>query len=829
MPVITDVKPIFETRAATTKEKEKEYFFRTKDFSTSELDELGSYVTIEVCKKYNLFSLESYTYIKDRKALTFKSTPEYPIFLWDHTTWQKLYKPKEAKKEFRFVHIGERPADFIFGLEFIEKEYKKNKKEELLINDDYSDIDENSDIIALEDKADKEDKSKIESIFLCSGERDALNLASFGKRVICLNSETAVLSPDKYKYIQGMCKTFYNVPDIDNTGHIQGKLFALKFLKVKTVLLPEELKNKKDFRGNPCKDLTDFFRHYDERRFDQLVYNALPLMFWLEIPVKNMKGLIVGKKYEINNTTLYEFLNANGYWRYESKNEESGYTYINVSGHVIKHIPNKETQEIREFVNRYLKDHHFEVALRNMAYKTTQLRESSLANIEKQRFDFKDFGKDFQYIFFKNKTWKVTSKGIEEFKPNDVNVFVWKDEVIDFEVEKTEEPFTVTKLSDGKFKLDIKKRGFIFLEYLINTSRIYWKKEEEDKEPVTPEEFYEETLHLINKIYCLGYLMHRYKNPSKPWAVFSIDARESTLGESNGGTGKSIFMKAPTFFMKHVTLNGRDKRLTDNQFLLANVDENTDYLLVDDANRYLDFHYFFPMLTGSTIVNPKNSNAYEIPFSDSPKIGISSNHSLTNLDASVERRLIYTAFSDYYHKKDNKGYYKKEFAPSDEFGKNIYDDFTPDEWNQFYNLIATCIKVYLSFDKIDPPMNNIIKRNLRSEMGETFLDWTTSYFSEKFNLNRYIERSTIFNEYQAANNDKFLKPQNFKKKLHAFCNYNGLIFNPEELITDRENNRISRKNDQNKTAEFFYIQEPGVEILKDIIPTVEPTQQKINI
>jgi len=812
-PVLPESKPLFETRAATAKEKDKEYFFKTKDFSTSELQELGTYVNENICKKYHLHSIKSYTYIKDRKALTFTSTPGYPIFLWDHGTWKKLYKPRETKKEFRFVHIGERPADFIFGLEFIEAEYKKNVKNEIDANED--------------NQTEKEDNFKIESIFLCSGERDALNLASLGKRVICLNSETAYLSIEKYKYIQNRCKTLYNVPDIDNTGHIMGKHFALQFLKVKTIWLPEELKTKKDFRGNPCKDLTDYFRYYKPEQFEKLIASALPLMFWLEIQQKDLKGNITGIKFEINNTTLYEFLNANGYWRYESKNEESGYTYIHVLRHIVKHIPNKETQEIREFVNSYMKDLHFNVPLRNMVYKTTQLREGSFANIDKKKFNFKDYGKDFQYIFFKNKTWKITSHGIHEYKPDDIDIYVWDDEVIDFNVEKLSEPFIISKLENGKYFIEIKDSDFIFMKFLINTSRIYWKKQEEDNEKKTDDECYEEMLHLINKIYCLGYMLHRYKNPARPWAVFALDAKESMLGESNGGTGKSIFMKAPNYFMKHVTLNGRDKNLTKNAHIFANVDENIDYVLIDDADRFFDLHFFLSALTGDMTINPKHSNQYEIPFADSPKIGISSNHTPSSLDASVERRLLYTAFSDYYHKKDNKGYYKNERSPHDEFGKNIFDDFTDEEKNKFYNFIACCIKVYLSFDKIDPPMNSILKRTLRTEMGENFLDWATQYFDDKYNLNRYIERQIIFNEYLATYNDKHINTQKFKKKLVAFCFYKELIFNPEKLINDKKNNRIMRKNDNNKSTEHFYIQDPDVEVKKDAAPEFEPIQKEI--
>jgi hypothetical protein len=48
----------------------------------------------------------------------------------------------------------------------------------------------------------------------------------------------------------------------------------------------------------------------------------------------------------------------------------------------------------------------------------------------------------------------------------------------------------------------------------------------------------EQKLHLINKIYCIGYLLHTGIKYCKPWCVFAMDNKISETGESNGGSGK---------------------------------------------------------------------------------------------------------------------------------------------------------------------------------------------------------------------------------------------------------------------------------------------------
>lgn len=798
MPEAKENKPLFEKRAAKASEKDGEYYFKEKLFSPEDLAVLGPHVTKEVCEKYDLKCIASYVYVKDGKALKFSSTPEYPIFLFDFEDWKKMYRPMEAKKEYRFLYIGTKPKDFVFGLKQIEAEFRRLQK--IADNSAGNDADEN----APADNEKKSEKYKIENIILASGDRDALNVASLGFLPLWLNSETADLSFDQYKRIRNKCKNFFNIPDIDETGLREGRKIALRFLDIKTIILPEELKSKKDFRGNPCKDFTDYIKHYSKEHFTRLVSHALPLKFWDEVAEFDRNGKFKGIKYVFNNVTAYEFLNANGYYTYDSKKDKNGYTFVQAQNKIVNEI---KTTDIKAFVDNYLKDLHFNVDLRNMVYRTTQLNDASLARLMRRTFDFKDFDKDFQYMFFKNKTWKITAEGVEEMDSNNISKFVWGEEVIDFNVKKSDPLFDIKFNEEtGKFALNILKPDFAWTKFIYNTGRVHWKKETEDKEELTDDEKYEQDLHFINKCYSLGYLLHRYKNPSRPWAVYAMDTKDSAVGESNGGSGKSIFLKTPRRFMRSKSLNGRDRHLTDNTHLFHGVDENTDYILIDDADRYLNLHFFFPMLTGEMPVNPKFDAPYELAYEDSPHFAFSTNFTPSNLDASLERRLLYIAFSDYYHKKDNKGFYKREWTPELDFGKLMFTDWSPEEWSLYYNFVANCLSFYLRHgDKIEPPMEKIIQRNLRAEMGDTFMEWANDYFADESRFNCNIEKKTMYDSYRDHSGNEKTTAQKFKKQLTAFCHYKDYTLNPPELITDKEGNRIITRDDNGKNKEALYI------------------------
>jgi hypothetical protein len=130
------------------------------------------------------------------------------------------------------------------------------------------------------------------------------------------------------------------------------------------------------------------------------------------------------------------------------------------------------------------------------------------------------------------------------------------------------------------------------------------------------------------------------------------------------------------------------------------------------------------------------------------------------------------------------------------------------------------------YDKINPPLTNIRKRELRREMqsriGKTddFFKWANTYFVPKPNnytsefapsengyFNCYIVRANAyssFTETLSAKQRSDCRQNNFKDHVISWCKYYGYKFNPQEKLTDIKNSRIlKRVND--KVEECFYI------------------------
>lgn len=815
----------FKKRKAKPAEKEGEYYYKVKKkLSENELQELGPNITQKLCDKYNVFSLNSFIQVKDRMALVTSSTDDYPIYIFEHKEFKKIYQPRNPDKQYRFRYVGSKPKDFINGLIQVKKAYEEINKDidpEDLINEASQSI------------------VKLPEVILCSGDRDALNVASFGYQVIWLNSETATLKNTQYREIKKYCNELFNLPDIDNTGIRQAINLGLQYLDIKTIWLPDKLKSFKDPRGNPRKDFRDYVEIYPSQwDFSNLVKIAIPLQFW------DIENTDKGTRYHFNNVHAYYFLKSNGFYLLEDKNNKDGFIMIRIENNIVSQV---EVKHVKDFINQFLEKRYLSTGLRNMMLRTNQLTEPSLANLPKIDIDFKDYDKQTQFLFFKNKTWKVTAKGVEEFRPAEISKSVWEEEVIQHKVRRLKAPFKISyNNEENEYDIEVNNSDSLFFKYLINSSRVHWRQELENRLDTHEDEYrekyrkenefkidgdlleeaerWEQKQHLINKIFSIGYLLHRYKDPSRPWCVFAMDNKISDMGESHGRTGKSLCYKTMKFFMKTIILPGRNPNLTNNPHIYDRVTKHTDNVLIDDADQYLKFNFFFEATTGDLTVNPKGTSSYEIPYEDVPKFVITSNYTLRNIDPSTEGRILYSVFSDYYHLQTDEADYREKRQPNDQFGKNLFFDYTEEEWNLDFNFFAECLKFFLSVPspgKIDPPMENVTRRNLRTTMTDGFKNWADVYFSpEGDHLDNLIPKTEAFEDYGSMTKSKF-SMNRFTKSLKAWCRYNKYILDPEGFYNSQ--GRIIKFHN-NKATEMIYIQTRDEidigEFLKDGAPDV---------
>ena len=843
-------KPHVEKKPANIDQEEgKKYFEFNEAFSDEELKILGPNVRQETCDALHWHSVKWVCDIKNRDATYKYSNDKYPIFMREclvskesdgkpERKFYKIYEPLNTQKQWRFQYTpkGEKPRSYINGLAELTEEYERyNSEEEALFFQDPRN----------EGKPYKQ--KKLECAVICSGERDALCIRALGYFPLWFNSETYRVSDDEMWEIRRRVETIYNIPDIDSTGVLKGTEMAIEHINIHTIWLPEWLKSYRDRRGKPKKD----FRDWSELRprkadFKNLLQLAKPAKFWVEY-YNEKKG---NYQYEIDSDCMRYFLTLHGFYALHDDNITEPH-FIRVQNNIVRNVTKKD---IYNYVIKWAEEQFLPRDVRNLILNSPRISNGVIANLREITLDFDKADQHSQFFFFKNITCRVTADGIEAFQGRTASIdkYVWEENVIPHHIRIMENAFEITSSEhDGKWDFDIQVKSCRsnFFRYLINSSRMYWRKELEeltetmptqeaekykrdhhfsiDGPLLSPEEIEEQKRNLINKIFAVGYYLHNYKSMSKAWALFSMDNKVAEDGECNGRTGKSFLFKVLSYFGKTVKLSGRNPKLMDNPHVFDQVTEHTDYLLIDDCDKYLHTGVFYDIITSDMTVNPKNNQSYTIPFEKSPKIAFTTNYVPANFDPSTEARLLYLAYSDYYHQKTEDNEYLETRSIRDDFGKELFaKDYSEEEWSDDCNFIMQCCRFYLSVAnkniKIQPPMKNIVKRKLISDMVVGFEEWATAYFSHD-NLNRFIEKDEAMKDFMAGYNLKSLTSQRFTKALRAYAllNESRLQLNPPELCNAGD--RIIRKNADNQAKIMIYMRDlKNYKPEADFVPDEQP-------
>lgn len=799
--------PKIEKRPALPEEKDGTRKWNVKEKATiAELAVMGRTVKQNDMDALGWKSVDWITNTKDGQTTIKYSTDDYPIFIRECVIkdadnnspaekFYKIYEPMNADKGFRFqvYPTGGKPKDYVNGMYELRREHQayNDKKREEFESDSKND-------------GKQFHEQKLPMVVICSGERDALCCHSMGVPPIWINSETARLEQSVVKELQEYADTIFNIPDIDDTGIREGKKLALRYLDIKTVWLPPSLRKFRDHRGRPRKDLHDWMDlHPMSSEFFELMKGAISAKFWL----KGDKGLT------LDTANLHYFLLLNGFATFEDEYNKDEQLLIRVNGYkVTKVYPRDIRKFLRHWISTNVRDHE----VLNLILNSTKLSALGLEALQDKQLDFTCHTPTSQTYFFQNVAAVVTGKEIKLVKRDDYTTSssVWTDTIIqhNFKLMK-EDFFTVTReLNDnGKphFKVCINTVASNLMGYFMNSSRLHWRKEMETRfetqaerdsyaiehkfdlegEGLTEEEKAEQLQNFLNKVFAAGYMLHHYKDPSKPWAPYAMDHKIGEEGECNGGSGKSLFFYALTCMMSSDVISGKDPRIFDNPHTFERVTSKTRMVEIDDLAKSLDVEKFYDRLTGNFSVNPKHGHIFTLPFMVSPKMCFSTNYVPSNIDASSARRMLYMVFSDYYHQKTEDNDYLETRKVSSDFGKNILPPYaTEDEWNADLNFLLQCLRFYLSVSQenimITPPMANIITRKNLAVMGDNFMDWASGYFSDDSGrLNVKLEKDKVYTDCILAINATKMTPHTFTKKLKAFVAVADWIqeLNPKEL------------------------------------------------
>lgn len=351
------------------------------------------------------------------------------------------------------------------------------------------------------------------------------------------------------------------------------------------------------------------------------------------------------------------------------------------------------------------------------------------------------------YFAFKNGIVKINKNGSKLMNYGDVGKVVWQSQVIDFNIDVDQ---------DFDYQLC---EFYRFMEKVAG--------DDNDK--------------LVYLISLIGYLLHRYKDPSRPWAV--VLAEETEDEKNGGGTGKGILVKALSYMANVERVDGKNFKL-DKNFAFQRVGLDTKIVAIEDVRKNVDFEGFYSIITEGITVEKKNKDELFIPYKDSPKILFTTNYTIPSVGNHAKRRQRVFEFSNFFSSK---------YTPADLFGHKLFDDWDADEWNRFYNLMFTCVAWY--FNSGVKENENGIKLNrkhIKLNFGEEFLEWWDE--QNELLYNNYKPFKELYSSFIVANDydKKEYSQKRFKKALEESCDKFGI-------------NLDSKKNGQSRLVEYKLI------------------------
>src|SRR5690606_10827003 len=147
----------------------------------------------------------------------------------------------------------------------------------------------------------------------------------------------------------------------------------------------------------------------------------------------------------------------------------------------------------------------------------------------------------------------------------------------------------------------------------------------------------------------------------------------------------SLLSKAIGKILNMLILDGPNFKF-DDQFAFQRCAPDTEIINFNDVNPGFNFARLFGMITEEFTYQPKYQPAVTMPFSESPKFYVSTNHTLKGDGESIRRRQHIIEFSDFFN---------ADHTPAKEFGRMFFYDWDSEEWSRFYSFFVHCIRLYL--------------------------------------------------------------------------------------------------------------------------------------
>ena len=400
----------------------------------------------------------------------------------------------------------------------------------------------------------------------------------------------------------------------------------------------------------------------DEDVYDEIKEVIEHEDFWSTQEQKN------GKQKVVVDVLKYKFfLENNGFKKYFPSGAEKP-TFVRVQSNKVK-----ETSEakIKDFVLNYLLDKGQSEVYKYCASYQNLFTESFLLILDTIELMLLKESKNKSFIAYSNGVVEVTKDGVKLVDYIDIEGYIWDNQII--------------------------KRDFVFSD---NTDNDYQKfiNNISNKEPLATES-------------AIGYLLSNYKSKRNNKCIMLND--EVISDNPEGGTGKGLFVQGIRQIRRVAILDGKTFDDTKS-FPYQTVTQDTQVLVFDDVKKNFDFEKKFSLVTEGMTLERKNKDAIKLSVEDSPKMVVSTNYAIKGEGNSHNRRRFELEVSQYYG---------EQLTPFDEFGRELFDEWTHDEFIRFDNYMISCLQTFLNNGLIKQNAKNLKLRKFIAETSMEFYEW----------------------------------------------------------------------------------------------------------
>lgn len=425
--------------------------------------------------------------------------------------------------------------------------------------------------------------------------------------------------------------------------------------------------------------------------------------------------------FEYDFVKLTAFFTTRGYFIYRISLDR--FVPIRIIDNIVKQVGKKDLKdEILNFLTNIdeCPEYIHQFALKDIAKAVS---DDFLETLPEKQVEFRRDKKDAIQLYYQNCIVKITKHSVTTHPYTDLSGFIWESQILPRSF--ISQPIS----SDADFA-----------RFIFNLSK-------------------HDNARASSICTAFGFYLHNYKSAAYCPAIILND--EVISDNPEGGTGKGIFFKAVSKFIKMLKIDGKTFSF-EKSFLYQRVTADTKLIFFDDVKKNFDFERLFSVITEGIGTEKKGKDEIYIEFQDSPKVGVSTNYAIRGVGNSHDRRRNELEISQYYNKK---------FTPEKEFGRMMFDDWNDEDWLQFDNYMIGCCQMYLNMGIIEQELVNLPEKRLMAETNSDFLKFMADF---DFNMVGKAELYLKFvGEYDEYANHKYFTKQLFTKWVATFADSKG--------------------------------------------------------